>query len=324
MSITKQISIRLDEAVLAEIDAEAVRMKVSRNWVISRRLENSRTLPPLYGLDTRTGAVTKIDEVGPEKNTARENHGGENVARGDENKVRGNQGDCVGVGSDGGEDEGYGGTVESKNGGAGSVGKKLVPRKKIADVSAGAQSGFGVLADYYARGMGAQGVGATPPCPDTGKAQLDGGIGDEIDYLDQERYLDKKAAGRKAEVVWPVSQALVDGVPCGHAGCLSHISHPCEGCGRVGGVHSEKNRGVGMQALRDICAGKISPNKFHNCGDEMCHRCGKCKGCEGCECEPIEVDLCGEKFYNEVDGENYICGLEKHGPKIHHGEWIKI
>jgi hypothetical protein len=29
---------------------------------------------------------------------------------------------------------------------------------------------------------------------------------------------------------------LVDGEPCGHPGCLSHISHPCEGCGRIGGV----------------------------------------------------------------------------------------
>jgi len=28
---------------------------------------------------------------------------------------------------------------------------------------------------------------------------------------------------------------LPDGVPCKHPGCLSHISHPCEGCGRIGG-----------------------------------------------------------------------------------------
>lgn len=28
---------------------------------------------------------------------------------------------------------------------------------------------------------------------------------------------------------------LPDGVPCQHTGCLSHISHPCEGCGRIGG-----------------------------------------------------------------------------------------
>lgn len=27
-----------------------------------------------------------------------------------------------------------------------------------------------------------------------------------------------------------------DGEPCGHPGCLNHITHPCEGCGRVGGV----------------------------------------------------------------------------------------
>jgi hypothetical protein len=28
---------------------------------------------------------------------------------------------------------------------------------------------------------------------------------------------------------------LRDGEPCSHAGCLSHVSHPCEGCGRTAG-----------------------------------------------------------------------------------------
>ena len=28
---------------------------------------------------------------------------------------------------------------------------------------------------------------------------------------------------------------LKDGQPCEHPGCLSHISHPCEGCGRIAG-----------------------------------------------------------------------------------------
>lgn len=32
-----------------------------------------------------------------------------------------------------------------------------------------------------------------------------------------------------------------DGVPCSHPGCLSHVSHPCEGCGRIGGM-SERRR----------------------------------------------------------------------------------
>ena len=26
-----------------------------------------------------------------------------------------------------------------------------------------------------------------------------------------------------------------DGEPCKHKGCLSHIIHPCEGCGRISG-----------------------------------------------------------------------------------------
>jgi hypothetical protein len=28
---------------------------------------------------------------------------------------------------------------------------------------------------------------------------------------------------------------LRDGEPCTHPGCLKHLTHPCEGCGRVGG-----------------------------------------------------------------------------------------
>lgn len=32
------------------------------------------------------------------------------------------------------------------------------------------------------------------------------------------------------------SKKLRDGEPCSHPGCLSHRSHPCEGCGRTGGV----------------------------------------------------------------------------------------
>lgn len=27
-----------------------------------------------------------------------------------------------------------------------------------------------------------------------------------------------------------------EGEPCNHRGCLSHITHPCEGCGRIGGI----------------------------------------------------------------------------------------
>lgn len=33
----------------------------------------------------------------------------------------------------------------------------------------------------------------------------------------------------------PPRMILRDFEPCGHPGCLSHVSHPCEGCGRIGG-----------------------------------------------------------------------------------------
>lgn len=64
-----------------------------------------------------------------------------------------------------------------------------------------------------------------------------------------------------------------------------------------------------MASLREIAAGNTS--KLNNFAQDY-------------DSEPVEVDLCGFKSYNEIDGENYICGLEKHGPKVKHGEWIKI
>lgn len=30
-----------------------------------------------------------------------------------------------------------------------------------------------------------------------------------------------------------------DGEPCSHRGCLNHITHPCEGCGRIAGVSTK-------------------------------------------------------------------------------------
>jgi len=38
------------------------------------------------------------------------------------------------------------------------------------------------------------------------------------------------------------SGLLKDGEPCGHPGCLHHMTHPCEGCGRVGGRYAGEIR----------------------------------------------------------------------------------
>jgi hypothetical protein len=46
----------------------------------------------------------------------------------------------------------------------------------------------------------------------------------------------KRKKVRGADAFRVVSGELKDGQPCSHPGCLSHLSHPCEGCGRIGGV----------------------------------------------------------------------------------------
>ena len=40
-------------------------------------------------------------------------------------------------------------------------------------------------------------------------------------------------AGRPGPL--PSRLGLRDGEPCSHVGCLNHRTHPCEGCGRIGG-----------------------------------------------------------------------------------------
>ncbi|HSW50567.1 MAG TPA: hypothetical protein VLH09_10350 [Bryobacteraceae bacterium] len=55
----------------------------------------------------------------------------------------------------------------------------------------------------------------------------------------------------------PSSSQLQDGQPCSHRGCLSHVSHPCEGCGRVAGKG------------QDLDAPPLDQNPACTCG--ACH-----------------------------------------------------
>jgi len=55
-------------------------------------------------------------------------------------------------------------------------------------------------------------------------------IGLVLTELDQDEMMTKLASLRK-------TQTFRDGEPCGHPGCLSHVSHPCENCGRIGGYN---------------------------------------------------------------------------------------
>jgi len=46
----------------------------------------------------------------------------------------------------------------------------------------------------------------------------------------------KKYTGRVVLRDSRTGRGLKDGEPCRHPSCLSHISHPCEGCGRIAGA----------------------------------------------------------------------------------------
>jgi hypothetical protein len=78
-----------------------------------------------------------------------------------------------------------------------------------------------------------------------------------------QRIFDEKAA--RCEYIAKLEADLVkyntrkivrrDGFHCGHRGCLAHITHPCEGCGRLGGrgeiciIHSKE---TANEQARDI------------------------------------------------------------------------
>jgi hypothetical protein len=48
-------------------------------------------------------------------------------------------------------------------------------------------------------------------------------------------------------------QLLRDGVPCSHPGCLKHVTHPCEGCGRVGGRRECQHERLNEDGICRVC-----------------------------------------------------------------------
>lgn len=356
----------------------------------------------------------------------------------------------------------------------------IVPQKKIADISEGGGiEDFGnISAELQELHLEmARNAGAPPDLSPLGKAQ-DGDLTEMRLLKNSARDVNgpfiygrpgENSNAPGSEVVWPFRRALVDGVPCGHAGCLSHLSHPCEGCGRFGGrrpiYNMEDNTAAGreqflvsaqemkkiaeedgdgfstispetLDAIKDRAkidvemakvlhtagveldreilvrwglAENYKPITFENQrgvpgsevvvnrtqvrslvdknksedevgggkdveesqGGESGASAGKnrrvAKGlpknddggksaavgvgkpkidmatlrdiCEGKFPDLVgktltkeevdapdfgEIDICGFKSYNEIDGENYVSGKEVHGPKVKHGSWCKM
>lgn len=72
-----------------------------------------------------------------------------------------------------------------------------------------------------------------------------------------------------------------DGVPCQHKGCLSHVTHPCEGCGRVAGrgvVNVIRRNLMTEKGYTPYCGGscRMMPRTKFN-GDQFC--CPDCGWC---------------------------------------------
>lgn len=81
-------------------------------------------------------------------------------------------------------------------------------------------------------------------------------------------------------VLWGMMIKYEDGEPCGHFGCERHVSHPCEGCGRI--------NARGESRIMDIVAGSdtgcgMAGREYHKMYRESCWRT-YCV-CDGCDYE---------------------------------------
>ena len=81
---------------------------------------------------------------------------------------------------------------------------------------------------------------------------------------------------------WPWE--LTEGEPCGHPGCLSHITHPCEGCGRIRGrrpiynmedAEAARMKAVGSPEAR--MKAPLSPEQQRELEIANCPDCQECK-----------------------------------------------
>jgi len=102
--------------------------------------------------------------------------------------------------------------------------------------------------------------------------------------------------------LYSVPTRIGDRGPCSHPGCMAHVTHPCEGCGRQWGLPAPADRplageyvlvivcqGCGLDGLVDLSF----PPMGTGVGVEMAIRWRSVTGvCDGCEevCEGCEHD----------------------------------
>lgn len=54
-----------------------------------------------------------------------------------------------------------------------------------------------------------------------------------------------------------------DGEPCDHIGCLNHVSHPCEGCGRIAGQNNLMSFDKIHNSAKGLCVGEANSKKVN-------------------------------------------------------------
>lgn len=69
------------------------------------------------------------------------------------------------------------------------------------------------------------------------------------------------------------------GEPCAHPGCLNHVSHPCEGCGRIAGQYPTGGPPPHLQLMLarfsqgcEVC--QAMHWRANSNGDMQCGNCG--------------------------------------------------
>lgn len=60
-----------------------------------------------------------------------------------------------------------------------------------------------------------------------------------------------------------------DGEPCKHPGCLNHVTHACEGCGRIAGINLKENK---MECEHKVFKGV--KKEFTSKSWQVCTECG--------------------------------------------------
>ena len=82
--------------------------------------------------------------------------------------------------------------------------------------------------------------------------------------------------------------AFKDGEPCGHPGCLSHVTHPCEGCGRIAGRGRPWKEEI--RWAQEYCASFFEESSTERQTRELAEHYWQCLCDAGLTMAPLERD----------------------------------